>query len=56
MIRELGTFIIEGFIDNMRAIVGKHEKASYWVIATVDEVIESEKGVELTGQAIRFVP
>jgi hypothetical protein len=56
MITKLGTFIIEGFIDNMGAIVGEHEKAYYWVIATVDEVIESEKGIELISQAVPFVP
>lgn len=56
MVAEFGTFIVEGFIENMCAILGEQEKAYAWVIATVDEVVETEKGIDLTGRAVPFVP
>jgi hypothetical protein len=56
MIRELGTFILEGFIDNMGEIVGKHEKVYLWVIATVDEPVETENSILLIGRAVPFAP
>jgi hypothetical protein len=55
MIVDLGTFIVEGFIDQMGAIVGMNDKVYLWVIATVDEVVETENGIELRGQAVPFV-
>lgn len=56
LIAELGTFIVEGFIDKMAAIVGTPEKSYIWVIATVDEVKETEKGIALIGRAVPFMP
>jgi hypothetical protein len=56
MIRDLGTFIVEGFIDNLGAIVGNHEKTHLWVIATVDEAVETEYGIDLIGRAVPFLP
>lgn len=56
MVADLGTFIVEGFIDNITAILGEREKVLIWVIATVDKVVETEKGIDLTGRAVPFVP
>jgi hypothetical protein len=55
-VAEFGTFIVEGFIDNITAIVGKREKVYVWVIATVDEVGETEEGIGLIGRAVPCVP
>ena len=56
MIRELGTFIVEGLIENIGAIIGNREKAYLWVIATVDETVETENGIDPKGRAVRFLP
>lgn len=56
LVSEFGTFITEGFIDNITAIIGKREKAYIWVIATVDEAVETEKGIDLIGRAVPFAP
>ena len=55
-IEELGTFIVEAFIDNIGVFVGKQERAYLWVIATVDETVETENGIDLKGRAVRFLP
>jgi len=55
-IREFGTFSVEGFIENIGAIIGNREKAYLWVIATVDETLETENGIDLKGRAVPFLP
>jgi hypothetical protein len=56
LVAEFGTFIVEGFIDNITALVGRREKVHIWVIATVDDVVETEKGIDLIGRAVPCVP
>src|SRR5712692_3505815 len=41
-VSELGTFIVEGYLENMKTITGCLNPASEWVLATVDEVRQSE--------------
>jgi hypothetical protein len=55
-VAEFGTFIVEGFIDNISAVIGKCEKSYLWVIATVDEIVETENGIVLIGRAVPFAP
>lgn len=55
LIAEFGTFIVQGFIDNMREIVGERERAYKWVIASVDDISETEKGIELIGRVVPFI-
>jgi hypothetical protein len=56
LVAEFGTFIVESFIDNITELVGRREKAYIWVIVTVDEVIETERGIDLVGRAVPCVP
>ena len=56
-IRDLGGFIIDGYIDNMKAILGnKRPDAWEWVLATVDEVRQCEDAIEIDGRAVPFDP
>lgn len=43
MVAEFGTFIVEGFVDNISVIAGEQEKSYLWVIATVDKAVETDK-------------
>jgi hypothetical protein len=56
-VRDLGTFIFEGYIESMKALVGNNLENSWeWVLATVDEVRQSEDGIEIVGRALPFNP
>lgn len=56
MIGDLGTFIVEGYIENMASLCGEQNKAYKWVIASVDNVYENESGIEVVGRAVPFKP
>ena len=53
-IEEFGTFIVEGYIENIRSVLREELIGYRWVIASVDSVRETEDGIELSGQAIPF--
>jgi hypothetical protein len=56
-IRDLGSFILDGYIDGMKAIIGNDRKSAWeWVVATVDDVHQSENAIEIVGQAVPFDP
>lgn len=55
LVAELGTFVVEGFVENISNIVEDREREYRWVIATVDKVLETERGIELLGRAVPFV-
>ena len=56
LVSNLGTFIVQGFTDTLGEIVGEREKAYRWVIATVDEAVETPNGIELIGRAVPLNP
>ncbi|MGA9772164.1 MAG: hypothetical protein WBV94_24240 [Blastocatellia bacterium] len=53
-IREFGTFIVEGYVENMVQVLGESRKPYQWVIVSVDDIRENESGIELMGKAVRF--
>jgi hypothetical protein len=53
-IEEFGTFIVEGYIENIRTVLNEGSTGYRWVIASVDSIRETENGIELAGQAIPF--
>jgi hypothetical protein len=56
-VRDLGGFILDGYLDGMKAILGNNSKSSWeWVLATVDDVHQSEDAIEIVGQAVPFDP
>ena len=54
-IAKFGTFIVEGFIENIAAIIGEREKVYIWVIASIDEISETENAIELIGRVVPFM-
>lgn len=55
LVAELGTFVVEGFVENISNIVDDREREYRWVIATVDKTLETERGIELVGRAVPFL-
>lgn len=54
---DLGAFIFEGYIENIKAILADTSQARWeWVLSTVDEVQQSESTVDIKGRATRFDP
>src|SRR5437868_15477206 len=56
LVTELGTFIVEGYLENIRKIIGVERKRFRWVIASVHGIREVAEGIELTGKALCFDP
>ena len=55
--KDLGSFVLDGYIDNMKAMLGNTSKAAWeWVLATVDEVRQSKDAIEIVGRAVPFDP
>lgn len=54
-VAELGTFVVEGFVENISHIVEDREREYRWVIATVDKILETERGIELVGRVVPFL-
>jgi hypothetical protein len=56
-VRDLGTFILEGYVESMKELVGNNLENSWeWVLATVDDVRQSEDAIEIVGRALPFDP
>ena len=56
-IGDLGGFILDGYINGMKAILGNDRKNAWeWVLATMDDVRQSEDAIEIVGQAVPFDP
>ncbi|SRR5712692_8458883 len=56
-VKDLGSFVLDGYIDNMKAMLGNTSKAAWeWVLATVDEVRQSKDAIEIVGRAVPFDP
>jgi len=54
-VNDLGTFIFEAYIESMKALIGNRlQNSREWVLATLDEVRQSEDAIEIIGQALRF--
>ena len=49
-----GTFIVETYFKNMARLAKQQRGAFEWVIATVDEIVESEDTIHLSGKALPF--
>lgn len=55
-IEEFGTFILEGYFKAMARIAGDKQGNYEWVIAKIDNIVESEEKIALNGQAEPFEP
>jgi hypothetical protein len=53
-ITELGSFVVEGYLQNLASHEGRPAEAYEWTITTVDEVTETDEGIRLTGRAVPF--
>jgi hypothetical protein len=51
---ELGSVMFSSYFQTMRQIAGADEQQYRWVIATLDDVIESADWIELRGRAVPF--
>jgi hypothetical protein len=56
MIGDVGTFIVETYIENMGKRAGQREKNFQWVITSVDTIRETDQLLELGGEAVTFRP
>jgi hypothetical protein len=54
-IMELGTFILEGYIENIASVLEEKRKPYRWVIVSVENILESEDEIEITGQVVPIV-
>ena len=56
-VREIGTFILQGYIDNIKLILGVTGQSNWeWVLATMDDVRESDDAINIVGRAIPYNP
>jgi hypothetical protein len=55
LISEVGTFIIDGYLNNIRRLLNAPWSPFRWVIATIEEVANSGSAIGLRGKAIPFV-
>lgn len=53
---ELGSAMMDLYVQKIQKRVGSRRKRPTWVIATLESVLESPDGLELMGRAIRFRP
>ncbi len=53
---EFGTFLLSAYLENMARVVKDEASGYQWVIATLDDVFESEETIELHGKAVVFDP
>jgi hypothetical protein len=56
LISEMGTFITQGYLRGIRRLLGKEMGAFHWVIATIDEVSETDTEMLLRGKVVPFIP
>jgi hypothetical protein len=54
-IANLGTFVVEGYIKNILRLTQQQRGTFEWVIITVDDVLESDESIRLSGKAVRFL-
>lgn len=54
-IAEFGTFIMEGYLKKMREINGE-DRRMMCVLATVDDVRETDEGIEMSGLIEEYCP
>ena len=54
LISEFGTFIVDGYLNNIRRLQQVKTCPFRWVIATVQEVEMSGEGIVIRGKAIPF--
>ena len=55
LISEVGTFIVDGYLNNIRRLLNSPWSPFRWVIATVEEVGNDGKAITLRGKAVPFV-
>jgi hypothetical protein len=55
-IEELGTFILEAYLKSMASVLSENDGRIKWVLATVDQIVETENTVEIFGKALPFDP
>jgi len=55
-VAELGSFIVEGFLQNLRKLTNVKRQPFEWVIASFDDVSESDEGLTFHGLAEQFSP
>jgi hypothetical protein len=54
MVAELGTFIVEAYIKSIRSYSEARENRFRWVIASIDEIRETDEGISINGRAVPF--
>lgn len=53
-ITNLGTFVVEGYVENIVRHAKQMRSCFDWVIITIDDVAESSEAIRLSGKAVRF--
>ncbi len=57
LVKDLGTYIVEGFIENIIKISEPNNKKSFeWVIAKIENIKQDDSGVSIDGEAVPFDP
>jgi len=56
LVSEMGTFIMGGYLDAIRRFQKKELGAFRWVVATVEEVTETNVGMLVRGKVVPFIP
>jgi len=55
LVSEVGTFIVDGYLNNIRRLLNAPWSPFRWVIATVEEVGNNGKAITLRGKAVPFI-
>jgi hypothetical protein len=55
-IKDLGTFIIEAYIKNIRRILNDTDISYSWVLSSIKEIRDTENGIEIQGRVVPFSP
>jgi hypothetical protein len=56
LVTELGTYIVEAFLDNLRRLSGQNLTHYTWVIASIDNLSERDGDVVMEGKVVPLRP
>ncbi|MFZ5833558.1 MAG: hypothetical protein ACOY3P_26015 [Planctomycetota bacterium] len=54
LIREMGSFVVHGYLRNVCGILNKKTDQYQWMIIAVDEVEEVDRGLVVSGKAVQL--
>ena len=53
-VETLGTFIVDGYVKDLRRLAGETREHYAWVIASIDRVSQNPDGILLEGKVVPF--